>query len=885
MMSRYLFATLLTGFWLTGCGGVLAPVNPIAAQQAPVGKLPDVARPVSYGVALKIDPRQEIFTGTVAMEVRLDEASDGLWIHGDDIRVEAVSVEGNAATYEEVLPTGVSRISFGQTYPAGQVKVTIDYEADFDVNLAGLFRVEEQGEAYALAKSESIQARRFLPGFDEPGYKAPFDITLIVPAGDEAISNTPIISRAPYADDNAFEQVVFDTTRPLSTYLLSVAVGPFDVVEYPDMPANSVRDVPIPLRGFARKGRGDDLKASLDITADMVAAFEQAVKLPYPYKKLDIIAAPQWPSGATELAAAITYRESRVLIDDNSGPAARRGMLAIHSHEIAHMWFGNLVTPPWWDDLWLKEAFATWGTPMVLSQLEPDAGHEIDGTVRAIGTMGLDSLASTRAVREDIDRNEDIRNAYDGITYSKGMAVISMADAYFGADVFRPALGKYLKAFEDTEADSPDFYRVIGDATGEPAMTEVFRSFIEQKGVPLLSVSAGDNDKLTLRQSRYRPLGSAIEAGTSWVIPVCVKFGRPDGSSDRVCNIMRDKTMDIGAGEAATYMMPNADGGGYYRWNLSAPAWEKLTENFDQLTPSEALSAVDSAAAAFRAGEGDAQTLLAVLKAAAAHSDRRVVVAPMAVLQGFENIIDPDQRDALNAFSAALYQPAYAALEAATSSDDSILKSRIERFLAVTARDKTVRAKLRADAEAFIELGGAATDNALSTDRYRAAFAVGVQDGGKPFFDKLLAAYTEIDDPVFAGVVPAALAATRDEALGKQVLALALNGELGPRETYGLVQGQMTGRATRAATWNWLEANYAEFVSQIPAQWPRRTPGLARSFCGTDGIDQLQALFTKVGDLAPGHERALAQTTERIALCAALKDAQKANLEAALKAL
>ena len=232
-MNRILLGAALLGLGLTGCRGAgddAKPVDaagPIASQEAPAGKLPDAAHPVSYNVVLKVDPRQKVFSGTVSMEVFLDQPSDGLWIHGDDIRVETVTVEGNAASYEEVLPTGVSRISFGETHPKGQVNVTIDYEADFDVNLAGLFRVEEQGEAYALAKSESIQARRFLPGFDEPGYKAPFDITLIVPAGDEAISNTPIKSRAPYGDDAAFEQVVFETTRPLSTYLLSVAVGPF----------------------------------------------------------------------------------------------------------------------------------------------------------------------------------------------------------------------------------------------------------------------------------------------------------------------------------------------------------------------------------------------------------------------------------------------------------------------------------------------------------------------------------------------------------------------------------------------------------------------------------------------------------------------------------
>jgi len=886
-MSRHLFMLFITSFLLVGCSDALEATHPIAEQSAPIGKLPGVAHPVSYEVGLKIDPKEDSFSGAVTIEVWLDEPADGLWLHGDDIRVEQVTVQGNQASYEEVLPTGVSRISFGQTYPVGQVRIVMAYEADFDANLAGLFRVEEQGEAYALAKSESIQARRFLPGFDEPGFKAPFDMTLVVPAGNAAISNTPIKTRVPYREDKTFDQVTFETTRPLSTYLLSVAVGPFDVVEYPDIPANWVRKNPVPLRGFARKGRGGDLIASLDVTADMVVAFEDALQLPYPYKKLDIIAAPQWPSGATELAGAITYRESRLLIDDNSGPAAYNAMLAIHSHEIAHMWFGNLVTPPWWDDLWLKEAFATWGTPLALKTLEPDAGHEIDVTTRAISAMGLDSLASTRAVREPIDRNEDIRNAYDGITYSKGMAVIWMVDKYFGEDVFRPALGKYLKAFEDGEADSPDFYEAIGTITQTPALTEVFRSFVEQKGVPLLTAEiagVGEDRHVALSQSRYRPLGSQIEAGTRWSVPVCIRIGYTGRESTTQCEIMREDTLKISIDEDVAWVLPNANGAGYYRWTFANTDWQSLVDNFSALNPSEALSAVDSAAAAFRAGEGSAQTLLSVIEAASQHDDRRVAVAPMAVLESLLEILDDEGRDSLRAFSRRVYNDVYKDLKDASTDDDIVLKGRVETFLALVARNKRVRARLLRDARRFLRPEDQRKSNTLSTDRYNAAFTVAVQDGGEPLFDKLLAAYKELDDPVFAGAVPVALAATQDDRLSQRVRSLALSGELGSRETYALIEGQMGHPQTREAAWNWLQENYAEFVSTIPAQWRRLTPRLASGFCNKGGAETLEALFADVGDLAPGHERALVQTSENIALCVALKDTQKSNLETALKA-
>ena len=890
-MGRHIFIAVLASLMLSACGNALEPITPIAQQDAPIGKLPDVAHPVSYEVGMKIDPREETFTGAVTIEVWLDEPSDGLWIHGDDLRVTAITVQGEEATYEQVLPTGVSRITFANTYPAGQVRVIIAYEADFDVNLAGLFRVNEQGEAYALAKSESIQARRFLPGFDEPGFKAPFDITLVVPNGYEAISNTPILSRTRYREDRTFDQVMFDTTRPLSTYLLSVAVGPFDVVKYPDIPASSVRQEPVPLRGFARKGRGDDLTRAMDITADMVVAFENALQLPYPYKKLDLIAAPQWPSGATELAGAITYRESRLLLDENSGPAAYLSMLGIHSHEIAHMWFGNLVTPPWWDDLWLKEAFATWGTPLALAALQPDAGHEVDATARAISAMRLDSLASTRAVREPIARNEVIRNAYDGITYSKGMAIINMADRYFGPELFRPALGQYLKSFEDGAADSPDFYQIISEVTGEPDMTEVFESFIEYKGVPLVSAEVSCEEAetiepiVTLRQSRYRPLGSEIEAGREWAIPICVGFGDGEGERGRVCTIMRDEETSLSLGTQAacpSFVLPNESGAGYFRWTSSEADWQGLVENFDELTASEALSAVDSAVAVFEAGEGSAETMLSVLEAASRHANRRVAVSPMRTLTRYDGMLEGDAREGLRQFSSALYRPIYDALGEPEGDDQTVLKSAVESFLALTARDPDVRAALAADARRFIGLEDAPETSALSSDQYLPAMMVGVQDGDGAFFERLLAAYDEIDDPQFAGVVPVALGSVSNDALAQRARDLALESNLGPRERYGVIQQQMNNRATRVPTWVWLQENYTEFVSKIPAQWPRRTPGLASRFCEAGRVTQLENMFMRIGDEAPGYERALSQTNEAITLCAALKTEREGELAAAL---
>ncbi len=333
-------------------------------ESAPVGRLSGDAVPESYELDLVMDPRATGFSGSVTIALRLASASPVVWLHGLGLRVDSVLArlaDGRelAGRYEQVLESGVAVLRFEEALPAGPLSVKILYSADYDLNLAGLFKVEEQGDAYVLAKSESIQARRFLPGFDEPGMKAVFTLQLTVPKGHQVITNSPEVERLSVA--NGMERVRFAPTRPMSTYLLSLAVGPFDLVQRPPLPPNAWREEPLPLRGFARRGRGADMGYILDITPGMIEAFESQLQRPYPYAKLDIVAAPQWPSGATELSAAITYREQRILVGDDPAPGARLALVSVHAHEVAHMWFGNVVTPPWWDDSVAERGFCHLG--------------------------------------------------------------------------------------------------------------------------------------------------------------------------------------------------------------------------------------------------------------------------------------------------------------------------------------------------------------------------------------------------------------------------------------------------------------------------------------------------------------------------------------------
>ncbi|GMG87818.1 M1 family metallopeptidase [Biformimicrobium ophioploci] len=852
--------------------------TPENAIGAPSGRLSGAARPVAYRLDLTLDPRRDSFGGRAAIDVELAEESDTIWLHGKDLRVSNVVAlmaddDDMQGTYEEVLDSGVAAIRFAEELPAGMVTLRIDYEADFDRNLAGLFKVEEQGEAYALAKSESIQARKYLPGFDEPGMKATFDIALTVPAGYAAISNGAELERVDAG--NGMEKVTFARTRPMSTYLLSLSVGPFDVVERPAIPANEFRDFEIPLRGFARKGRGGDMNYILDITPRMLEVFEQELKRPYPFKKLDIIAAPQWPSGATELSAAITYREQRILVGDNPAPGARLSLVGIHAHELAHMWFGNLVTPPWWDDLWLKEGFATWGTPLALTIMEPEGGHDVNAAVSALSGMVLDSLASTRAIREPITENHDIRNAYDAITYRKSLGVIHMVDQFFGPDIFRPALGRYIARFADGIADSPEFYEIIAKETGTPELTETFRSFVEQKGVPLLEMELRcepGKASVRMKQSRYRPLGSPIaDKGQRWNIPVVVRLA--DGKEARHLLTEAQSEIPLQAGNCPQWILPNASGSGYYRWTLPPRQWDALLAGFDKLSHTEALAVIDSAFAAFEAGKLKPATLLKVVEVSAQSRNRNVLMQPLNRLARLKTrYFDEDAAARLASMADRLYGQRLTQLAGSADAEDKLLYSQLLAFMAKTAGSESARKLLAEKARAFTGYGVTKDESALPSDLYQPALTVALQDLDAGFLGHLLKVRKEMDNPLFENASANALGTVRNPEQLKQLQALILGEELGSREAFGLIQHALEEPALRDRHWAWVQDNFEAISKKVPGQWRRRMPNFALSFCDKDKLKELQDLFGEYGKLAPGHERALSQAEERIQLCMAQKE-------------
>ena len=456
-----------------------------------------------------------------------------------------------------------------------------------------------------------------------------------------------------------------------------------------------------------------------------------------------------------------------------------------------------------------------------------------------------------------------------------------MVDRYFGPEVFRPALGRYVARYAEGSADSSQFYAAIADAAATPALTDTFRDFVEQQGVPLVEAELHCGEgaaQVTLRQSRYKPLGSTIEAETRWSIPLCLRTD--DGA--RHCEMLSaaEQTLSLPVNTCPAWVLPNAGGSGYYRWNLPPAQWRALLADVDQLDPAEALSLVDSALAAFEAGQLPPALVWEVVAASAASSEPRVVSAPLRHLQRYSrHYLTAAQRAALADRLRRWYAPAMARAQASNAPEQQLLHAQLLGLMALVALDADTRQALREKAVAFTGFDRPRDAGALTSELYETALTVAVQDLGQDFVEHLIELRRSLDDPRFAAAAASALGRVSDPELLPTVWALALSGELNPREVSGLLHSATATRETQAANWQWVRDNFPQIAAMIPTQWRRRLPELAADFCSEAALAQLQALFEEHAELAPGYRRALAQTEERIQLCMAQADQGRALID------
>lgn len=869
-----------------------APAATVSDSEPPVARLGNAVVPTRYQIELRIDPSQEQFAGVVTIDISVNEPRDAIWLHGKYLDVSEVYLTDSDANridanYEEKHDSGVALVALDRVVNAGAAALHFSYDAPFDTSTNALFRVNRGDDHYAGSQLQAIAARRVFPGFDEPGFKVPFDLSIVARADDEVVTTTPEASVEPL--DDGFVKHVFETTRPMPTYLLAFAVGPYDVVDYGMLPPNAVRKREVALRGVAARGQGDRLDYALKNTDGLLSALEEYFGMPYPYKKLDIIAVPESFGGAMENVGAIVYDEYLLLMDEDSPLSQRRAYTSVHAHELAHMWFGDLVTPDWWNDIWLNESFATWMEYKAAHAYWPE-GEFDRGTLKgALYAMANDSLASAREIREPIDHNDKIDGAFDGITYEKGAGVLAMLERYVGEDKFRAGVRLHMERHADRNATAEDFIGSVAEGSERIEIQGAFKSFIEQAGVPLLSVKLDcedeQNPRLDIRQARYAPLGSIIDPdGSEWQIPVCVTY-TADGESKSTCALLRDKeqSIDLDANSCPTQVHPNADGAGYYRFSLDESGWQQLIADSLGLSAAEALVLADNLDAGFRAGVVSADNYVSGMVTLAQHEAWDVADAVTDHFETIADVVDPDQLETVRKAFREIIRPRFAALEGASDSGSQLLQQRMQRFLIIIARDPDLRMPLAKQAAAIIGFEQSPDPSAAPASQYETILSVGVQDLGEAFFDLLLEKAVASEDPQFRRAATGALARVEDPDLVGKLQEAALSGIFQGREFRRIVARQMTRQATRDLTYAWLKENALDVIDKTRGALSTNiVPSLGASFCSAAKADEWNAFVVAHGDKLPGYERDLAQATESVRLCAALRDASGAELVAAL---
>lgn len=592
-----------------------AAVAPVAAlppplAPAPTGlRLPTTARPLSYALALDVDPAKTTFAGRVSIEVELSAPAHPLWLNAEHLTIDAARLRTSAGAAPQALrvvpgPDGVVGLAADAPIAPGRVTLELEYRGRTDFDYDGLTRHEDRGDWYLVTHLEPQGARRVMPCFDEPGFKVPWQLELTVPDGQFAASNTPIEHEQVLADGR--RRVTFAPTAPMPSYLFAIGVGPFEAVD-----AGTTRGG-APVRIIVPRGRGADAAFVAKHAVPIVSAIEDYTGIPYPSAKLDHIVFPGTLGGAMENLGLITYAQQFLLIPENESDATRRAALDIMAHEVSHQWFGDLVTMAWFDDLWLSEAFATWSANRVMAERYGALGGALNHAASRLDALDAEGSPTARAIHQPIVERVDIRRAFDLITYEKGATVLRMFEQALGTDVFRAGVRTYLAAHRDANATAADFIAALS-AAAHRDLTPALSTWLDRPGAPVISMEvgcpAGGPAVLELSQHRYQATAATTPDPTTWHVPVCV---RVPGERQPRCTMLTERTGRIDLGpRCPALVVPVGDG--HYRAAPSAALRKGLVAAWSRLNASEQAAFASDTAALVDAAELDLRALLDLL--------------------------------------------------------------------------------------------------------------------------------------------------------------------------------------------------------------------------------------------------------------------------------
>jgi aminopeptidase N len=887
LLSR---APLLTLAALSAIGGCLFPNDLTVAPPpqpsaipgagpppAPLasGRLPGNARPLRYEVSLAIDPTRERFTGDVTIALDIPAPTQAIVLHGRDLtvsRAEAMS-GGEHVAAEASLRTATGReapdelvLTLARPIPAGRAEVRVAWSAPISDKLSGLYRLKEEGAWYAFTQFEPTDARRMFPCFDEPGFKVPFDLKVTTPKGNLVVANTGELERTD-AEDGRSITFRFAPTPPLPTYLFALAVGPLEIREAPPGP--------VKIRLVAPKGKTGLGDLALAAAAADVKLLAEYFGRPFPYPKLDLLAVPEFGFGAMENAGLVSIREDRVLLDPRgASAAARRAMATTLAHEIAHHWFGNLVSLKWWDDLWLNEGFATWIEARIVDAGSPGMDGRLDA-LRAKGVvMGQDALDAARAVRQPVATSAEAEEAFDGLTYDKGAAVFGMLEAWLGPEAFQKGIRAHLAAHEHGSAGAAELFAALDQASGK-AVWPIASTFLDQPGVPLvraeLVCKPGEAPRVDLAQERYRPrAGSERRAEAGWKIPLCVAH---EGSDKPACGLLAEATSSIAlssrGGRCPRWIYPNADERGYFRFALPPAQMAALVGASHKLPLPSRIGLIADVWALVQSGDMGSDTLLDLLEGMRSERHRLVVEELILALTRLGALVDDATRPAFRAFVTASLSPIARELgwdaRKGEPDDRRLLRVQVLEALEGLAEDPRVTAEAEKRAAAWL-----ADPRSVGADVAPIALRAAARRGGEKRFGELVDAAKKARSPEDRIAAVGALGAV-DKAILPRALDLMLTDPIKIQDGFHIFNTAMARAEARPVVLAWLRERFAELRRKVPDFALNRLTIAVATICEAPVLEEAVAFFGPALRGTEGGERAMVQARETAELCIDLR--------------
>ncbi len=866
-----------------------------AIQTAPPprddGRLPGTATPERYRVALTIDPGKPRFSGVTTIQINVSRPTFYVVMHARDMVVSRAiarlgALEIAATTTLRLASGGVVPeelvLAFDRPLPAGPAVLEIAYDAPFAEDLGGLYRVEEQGRFYAYTQFESTDARRAFPCFDEPGFKTPYDVTIAAPSGMVALANSPEVSATKGADGALLH--TFAGSPPLPSYLVAFAVGDFDIAEG--------RKEPFPIRVITTKGRARLAGLALDVAAVLVDKLGDYFDMRYPYAKLDLVAVPDFAAGAMENPGLVTFRDVLLLLDPQRATTSmRRSQAEVIAHEFAHQWFGDLVTMKWWNDIWLNEGFATWAEAKIVDQWKPAFGATLGQIAGLEHVMDTDALKSARAVREPVRSTSEAMEAFDGITYQKGAAVLRMIESWLGADVFQRGVQRYVHENAWKNASADDLFKAL-DYVSTQKVEQLASGFLDHPGVPQVLASwkcdSGGTGKLELRQSEWRSLGSVDPAGIerrTWTLPVCVAI---DGQKTKSCFTLAGDPIarNLSAQSCPGWVYPNANQAGYYRFLVERDKLLALAHAARSLDPTERLGLVSNAWAGVRQGAIAPSVLLDLLPLFDGENNRFVVDEILDVLRGVDHaLVDDEARPAFEKYVLARLSGRKRTLGwwppsgREEEDDDRALERRSVLWaLGEEANDETTLIEADKYATAWLR-----NHSNVSADTASVAIPLASMRAGEARLTELREAARNAETPEDRVVAIRAMGMFDDPDVLRKAFDLALGDELKLSEWRYLFGSAMGHRVARPVLFAWEKDNWGKIRARAPNSASRGMVDVAGTACTTAGRDGTRAFFESVTQGMEGVKRSLDQAIESAGLCIALRQHGAADVTQYLK--